>query len=1506
MAFDVIVVGKHGATALGAGVAAIFGGGGPPPEIPLFVDHPRLLLTSARLAELTARRIANTTEYQAMKTPLDAGLAQSWLTHETMLSAPITSTATSIPVVDGSVFPSSGAFIIRINCERINIASRSGNTLTVATSGRGALSVNGHATAAVAHASGATVWEHQDGVSFADLAPIAALMDHIGVTGYVDKARAAFSIFMHEAATFHGSTNLDQIRYWWRPVSLCYDWLYDHLSADDIAAYSEAMRWTTNYHLNTVAVPKEWNTLLNVPFRQSAVESALFNNIGNGQLCSEMMMSAAIYGDQPDALTHWTACMAKVDTYLIPAITTGVACQGVSSEGSDYPDTSWIQTFDILDVIGTATGDTSYLAYMDAVAPAAARHIFLATIPGSAIQGVGSTTGSISAGSRTLTVASAAGWSVGDAIYVTMDATPFNFATYVTAISGTTFTLCDPIPGASTNKAVLHQVRMVPWADAVQNIGNRYIDSPPDESGQHYEMMVRILDRLRTTNPTWAGYVRHWLTLYMPANIPTNADRMRFMYHDPSVAAIDYTAQLEPYFASASPTSTGLIYARSDWSRLSTQVTFLVGGERFDHTHSDANSYMLRRKGVWLSREIPFYGETPADPNYWQTLYGSPPANSNFNDLGFSVGPRYHNAILMNLHGAATGYSGNVIAGAASIAREAITDDYVYARGDASGVYKNHPTDTDTWVARGHASNAADLFLRDFLYLKPDLVVFADRVGYTASALNQTIWIAQFPAEPTVSVGTITSTYAGQTLVQTLIQPSAGTLTKVDQGPEAPLIIPNKTPGTAWRVETVSNATTNLDHSFQVIEMMDEGVTPQTLTGHTASANFTGAQIGSTYFVGAVRGTSITLPFAYTVTGAPTHYWMGLTPDTEYTVTSVSGLTTIAASSGSNVRTTNSAGLLIFPTEETGGGGTPLAYVSAASGNWNVPTNWTPNGVPGVNDTATANHAMTVNVSTTLGGLTANAAVTLAADVIFTVPGNALVGNAPFTMGAGSELVFDCTAANRRFIMGTASNQTLCNFVVNGLVGNRCTVRKIGSNHCWFEGGGAISNTTGIQASYCDFVGITDVTGTLGFVSNDFGAKHRHLLHCTFNGCGTWFGGSTTWSAAALNRDFRVENCETLNLPSGSQGIRMVSTNTPGAGTLTCIGNVFAEPPGNGYSVTIGLRGVLIQDTFFDSCPSMTGTSVNWSTGNTIRQSSRTQTFQPNTGLGPMYLLADHVDPADRENGTNNVGNPHFIQAAVPGAGVTFDGLVFEYPHALLIDGGDGIFGDASGLKASTIQNCLSIPSMTDGVMSTNIHAMKSGDNIKLLHNTCVGKRCQLTFNERDLTGQTIVSEMKSNLVAGVTQTGLPNPEFGSAAYDLVGPVIAQTDLVATAQIKNNYVFMPVPDNFTDGTGVCPNDAAGYHLRLSVAPDGTNSVDITTGPQFVDPTRNAAAWAVMKGAALVGDTKRVKLDAVRTLLKANPLLGATDLMPWVKAGFVPTNAALLNAGHDGVTIGMVP
>jgi hypothetical protein len=77
--------------------------------------------------------------------------------------------------------------------------------------------------------------------------------------------------------------------------------------------------------------------------------------------------------------------------------------------------------------------------------------------------------------------------------------------------------------------------------------------------------------------------------------------------------------------------------------------------------------------------------------------------------------------------------------------------------------------------------------------------------------------------------------------------------------------------------------------------------------------------------------------------------------------------------------------------------------------------------------------------------------------------------------------------------------------------------------------------------------------------------------------------------------------------------------------------------------------------------------------------------------------------------------------------------------------------------------------------------------------------------------------------------------------------------------------------------------------------------DVNVDPGFVDPNRSFWSWAVAQGSSAT--TISGKVSDGLTFLRLDPTLIRSSLIPYIQAGFAPTNAALANAGHDGVTIG---
>ena len=119
------------------------------------------------------------------------------------------------------------------------------------------------------------------------------------------------------------------------------------------------------------------------------------------------------------------------------------------------------------------------------------------------------------------------------------------------------------------------------------------------------------------------------------------------------------------------------------------------------------------------------------------------------------------------------------------------------------------------------------------------------------------------------------------------------------------------------------------------------------------------------------------------------------------------------------------------------------------------------------------------------------------------------------------------------------------------------------------------------------------------------------------------------------------------------------------------------------------------------------------------------------------------------------------------------------------------------------------------------------------------------------------------------------------------------------AHAANRFDFWMIADSLDPGL----SRRRAFGAVLAPPSAAWNSA---TGPDFVDPTRNVAEWAVSKGAIGSGATLRQNIDAALVLLAADPYLIGSELIPWVRAGFAPQNPALDGTAHDAGTIGAVP
>lgn len=837
------------------------------------------------------------------------------------LSGNINSSVTTFSVASGAAFDTGG--YCRIAGERMTY-TRSGNNFTVTRAY--------NYTTAASHTLGDTVYKDHGGQAPASgwnpMAGACALLRYRGVAGYTAaKARGMMNtnavIMASKYVTVPLYTNQDYFRWFGPWVGICYDWLYSDLSANEKAYYAawagEAV--TEHQHLlHTDSIfpqnPKEWyQKEVVAPLAPdgglNALQCAITSNAASGAISTSLILSAATYGDNSLAASQWNKAITKVDTWLFSAMTTGPAKEGFFIEGTQYMGESYDFCISIPLIIKSAINSTAYQSGVETWAARCADYLIHATLPGSS-KITTTTTGSMTIGTTTMTVGSASGWEVGDSLrtYNILGGTQAIGDVYesvVTGIVGTTFTMRDPALTTFSGKDTFHVGRFFPLGD--NNQDEREGKKDGFWTSEVNSAAFVMVDLLKTANPTYASYLRYWLDNKAKTdNTPIEKVR-KFIHDDITVTPVNYSA-LPIMWGTTSTSSSAIAIGRSSWDKTATQVQFLVGGNNFDHVHSHACAYQIRRKGVMISGEIVGYG---GDPEHLGNFRG---------DVKY-FGAKFHNTLLMNAHGSANSLNLNpeysplpVFMARADMNTSA---GYMYCRGDASPGYAL--TYLNGWTDWGYANNYSTGFWRDFIYIpSADIIAFGDRCTYSIGTTSATKWIAQFSGNPTITTQRIDCNYAGQEIVQDIVIPSAATLTEVDQLASvdftelldyAAYSYADYYPLPSARVETVSGVSTTVEYGLQIIQLGDLGFTRKTVSSLTTT-NANVASVGTAYVFGHVKGTTPTLNISYVVSGTPRNLIMGMAASTAYHVTRATNTITIAIATGSGDTTSTSAGILDF------------------------------------------------------------------------------------------------------------------------------------------------------------------------------------------------------------------------------------------------------------------------------------------------------------------------------------------------------------------------------------------------------------------------------------------------------------------------------------------------------------------------------------------------------------------------------------------------------------------
>jgi hypothetical protein len=568
------------------------------------------------------------------------------------------------------------------------------------------------------------------------------------------------------------------------------------------------------------------------------------------------------------------------------------------------------------------------------------------------------------------------------------------------------------------------------------------------------------------------------------------------------------------------------------------------------------------------------------------------------------------------------------------------------------------------------------------------------------------------------------------------------------------------------------------------------------------------------------------------------------------------------------------------------------ARTSTANGDWAAGTTWTGGTIPGNGDTATITHAVAVSTSVTVGHspgeadatraieLSGSGSLSIGAAGVLVVRGDVDLNGRSLTLAAGAVFEFDASLASApsttNYQMVGSSGSTI---VCTGTSGTHCVIRSNpGGANGHFDGseGGTVYRGLKPAITYTDFLRVGDDTNyAYGSWPND-SSDVLSVTHCTWTSCGRV---GITWPGAAGISVTYQHNVHTSTASDYPFGWDISAAMTTGVRSFTH--NDFDKPV-----ILSGPKDATIEHNLFRGGISTSSTAVPASFKYNLIENP------PDMGLNVTprrveqnYYLYDF-----------DVTNPHAFGPAGDD-GVTLDVVyqdnIFDITHAQ--EDGDLILGgDASA--------------PCDFIVRRNIVLPNAG-------RTSPGKLVSPMTADEDLTW---VIEHNTYCTTGNVETGGIN--FGEFAAGWAGMVSSfRSNLGFTPAGKtagchitrySNYGVADLADpdyvDYNGGFGLMVGtDGRGYDSINDVAlfSKAVGANDVNADPQFVDVTRNIKTWAAMKGSgATVADAL--------ALLRADPgllydLEDPTTLIPWVRAGFAPTNAVYLGTAHDAGDIGAV-
>ena len=582
------------------------------------------------------------------------------------------------------------------------------------------------------------------------------------------------------------------------------------------------------------------------------------------------------------------------------------------------------------------------------------------------------------------------------------------------------------------------------------------------------------------------------------------------------------------------------------------------------------------------------------------------------------------------------------------------------------------------------------------------------------------------------------------------------------------------------------------------------------------------------------------------------------------------------------------------------------AYTSkSTTGDWNDPGVWSQGVVPGDGDTATLANGAVITIPAGVTVIVGDAAVPTVPSVatagtngtgqlvvsgVLVVKANVVQGNARWVFHGGSVLEFNNPAALTWQVGQSSFSNTALDFA--GTAGSRVTVRSnpAGANGRFTYPG--LNGSGLIRADYTDFLRI----GSSSSPMSQHWSSGVRFLHCTFDACGRIQHGVTI----ANGSSFRVEDSLFRN-SAGSSNVDLSLSTMYTTGVRTLVRNDFDKPVRLIGGQNIQFRYNTIQSGAsakeFDLTAGQAPEVANAWTDNLIwRQNAAGGGGPIPGGETPMrrhYWVFDFKN--SNPHGIGSIANNAYLEDFVfDGCGLTAAGS----------HNGDIIFNkyNVSTVSVLSVSGALLLPTAAGyqtGKLQSNTNSPGTGSfDIRLFNNTVftggVGETGVLQWGETWAGASGACTRFENNLAVRA-----PSETAGGLLISRINLGSVQ-DFVAPVLVRNNAAWKCATG--TDGYGYNTNITAPTASAFSVRPEAALNAD----PRFADPTRNIRTWdAHLGGPGTIANAFaeiRKRNDPAATY---NPAYNVSDLIDWVRAGYMPQNPALWSGGYNGAFIGAV-